>query len=147
MSEETKDIQNRFTAYLNRAIRNRKLNYIEQRSRHILSFSEDIDENEKEHLDFEEQFHSYLSEKTAFIFTDWNQIQRFMEYVENERLVKAISHLKERERKLLFMRIFGELSLAEIGEVFHIKSKQVEMAYYYILRKLRKEMGVKGDEF
>ena len=147
MTEETKDIQNRFTVYLSKAIRNRKLSYIEQRTRRMLPYSEEIDESEKVHLDFEEQFHSYLGEKTAFIFTDWNQIKRFMEYVENERLVKVIRHLKERERKLLFMRIFGELSFAEIGEVFHLQTKQAEMTYYYVLRKLRKEMEARRDEF
>ena len=147
MSEETKDIQNRFTAYLNRAIRNRKLNYIEQRSRHILSFSEDIDASKKGHLDFEEQFYSYLGEQTAFLFRDWKRIQEFMELVENRKLVKALGRLKERDRELLFAKIFGELSFVEMGELFHLEPKQAERAYYYVLRRLRQELGVRRDEF
>lgn len=147
MTEETKDIQNRFTVYLSKAIRNRKLSYIEQRTRRMLPYSEEIDESEKVHLDFEEQFHSYLGEKTAFLFRDWKRIQEFMELVENRKLVRALGRLKERDRKLLFAKVFGELSFVELGKLFRLEPKQAERAYYYVLRRLRQELGVRRDEF
>lgn len=46
----------------------------------------------------------------------------------------------------MFARVYGELTFAQLGERFHMEPKQAEMAYYYVLRKLRKEMGGK-DEF
>lgn len=55
--------------------------------------------------------------------------------------------LKDRERRILFARVFGELDFAELGEKFGMEPKQAEMAYYYIIRKLRKGMGVRKDEF
>ena len=54
---------------------------------------------------------------------------------------------KEREREILFARGFGELDFTELGEKFGMEPKQAEMAYYYIIRKLRKGMGVRKDEF
>lgn len=62
--------------------------------------------------------------------------------LESKRLLKCIEKLKEHERKLLFARVFGELTFEELGEKFDMKPKQAEMAFYYILRKIRKEMEV-----
>ena len=45
------------------------------------------------------------------------------------------------------MRVFGELNFVELGEKFGMEAKQAEMAYYYIIRKLRKGMGARKDEF
>ena len=67
--------------------------------------------------------------------------------MENRKLVKALGRLKERDRELLFAKIFGELSFVEMGELFHLEPKQVERAYYYILRRLRQELGVRREEF
>lgn len=38
------------------------------------------------------------------------------------------------------------LIVAELGKQFQMEPKQAEMAYYYVLRKLRKELNGK-DEF
>lgn len=66
--------------------------------------------------------------------------------LESDRLVKAINRLKDRDRTLLFARVYGELTFAELGKQFQMEPKQAEMAYYYVLRKLRKELNGK-DEF
>lgn len=65
-----------------------------------------------------------------------------MVLLESEKLLKAIHRLKEWDRQLLFARVFGELSFEELGETFDMKPKQAEMAYYYAVRKLRKELEV-----
>lgn len=67
--------------------------------------------------------------------------------LESEKLFRAVNRLKERERKLLFARVFGELTFAELGSKFGMKPKQAEMAYYYVIRKLRKELEVRNGEF
>ena len=35
------------------------------------------------------------------------------------------------------------VSFAEIGEILEMKPKQAEMAFYYVIRKLKKELEVK----
>ena len=73
---------------------------------------------------------------------DWGKFPELLMLLESEKLFRAVNKLKERERKLLFARVFGELTFAELGEKFGMKPKQAEMAYYYVIRKLRKELEV-----
>ncbi len=135
-------VQNRFTAYLVAAVTNQRIHYME-RKRHLQNLElVQSDLLEKKYLDFEEQYHDYVAEQTKFIMEDWERLEELLVLLESEKLIKAVRRLKERDRKLLFARVFGELSFTELGEKFGMKPKQAEMAYYYVIRKLRKELGV-----
>ena len=68
-----------------------------------------------------------------------------MPEIDSIQLAKCINRLKDRERRILFARVFGELDFTELGRKFGLEPKQAEMAYYYIIRKLCKEMGVRKD--
>ena len=96
---------------------------------------------ERNYTDFEEQYRAYIRENTDFIFQDWQRYGELLVLLESDRLAKAISCLKDRDRELLFARVYGGLAFAELGERFRMEPKQAEMAYYYVLRKLRKEMN------
>lgn len=63
--------------------------------------------------------------------------------LESEKMMRALNKLKDREHKLLLARVFGEMTFEELGRKFDMKPKQAEISYYYILRKLRKELEVK----
>lgn len=135
-------VQNRFTAYLVAAVTNQRIHYME-RKRHLQNLElVQSDLLEKKYLDFEEQYHDYVAEQTKFIMGDWEKLEELLVLLESEKLIKAVRRLKERDRKLLFARVFGELSFTELGEKFGMKPKQAEMAYYYVIRKLRKELEV-----
>lgn len=135
-------VQNRFTAYLVAAVTNQRIHYME-RKRHLQNLElVQSDLLEKKYLDFEEQYHDYVAEQTKFIMEGWERLEELLVLLESEKLIKAVRRLKERDRKLLFARVFGELSFTELGEKFGMKPKQAEMAYYYVIRKLRKELGV-----
>ena len=140
--------QNRFTAYLVASVTNKRIRYMEKKKQLQLQETVRSDLEIKKYLDFDAQYHEFMSEQTAFILEDWERFREFMELLESEKLLKVLSKLKEQERKLLFARVFGELTFDELGEKFDMKPKQAEMAFYYILRKIRKEMEVSGkDEF
>lgn len=62
--------------------------------------------------------------------------------LDSEKLLRAINRLKERDRKMLFARVFGELTFVQIGEIVDMEPKQAEARFYYILRKLKKELEV-----
>lgn len=147
MQEISKDsVQNRFTAYLVAAVINKRIRYMERRKKQKeLETSSDL--LEKNYQDFDSRFREYLGEQTGFVLEDWERFQEFLERVESSDLEKAIGRLKEREKTLLFARVFGELSFAELGELVGLQPKQAEMAYFYVIRKLRKELGAKKDEF
>lgn len=135
-------VQNRFTAYLVAAVTNKRIRYMEKRKRQQDFEFAQMDLLEKNYSDFEMQYHDYIGEQTAFVLRDWERFEELLVLLESEKLLKAIDRLKDRDRKLLFARVFGELTFAELGEKFSMKPKQAEMAYYYVIRKLRKELEV-----
>ena len=135
-------VQNRFSAYLVAAITNKRIRYMEKRKRLQRLESIQIELMEKNYLDFDMQYHDYIGDQTSFVFRDWERFEELLVFLESETLLKAIDRLKNRDRRILFARVFGELTFVELGEKFGMKPKQAEMAYYYVIRKLRKELEV-----
>ena len=143
--KENSDVQNRFTAYLVVAVKNTKIQYGEKKEfirQHELAPAESY---EKNYTDFDREFGRYISEQYCNHFRDINKMQELLWTLEGERLVKALKKLKERERQILFERVFGEQSFLDIGKELDLTSTQAEQVYYYAVRKLRKELGVKTD--
>lgn len=143
----TDAIQNRFTAYLQAAIANRKASYFGKRNRILAKEIVFEDQSYKSYLDFEIQYHDYQVEQSAFIVMDWERFEEFITTLESRGLFHALYGLKEKHKKILFARLFGELTFREIGEKFGMTEKQAEAVYFYIITKLRKEMEGKRDEF
>ena len=138
----SESVQNRFTAYLVVAVTNKRILYMEKRNRLYEREVFQLDLLEKNYLDFDTQYHNYIGEQTAFVLEDWERFEELLLVLDSEKLLRAINRLKERDRKMLFARVFGELTFAEIGEKFDMKSKQAEARFYYIIRKLKKELEV-----
>lgn len=142
----TESVQNRFTAYLQMAIINKRIQYINKKIRQRKKEQVQIDLLEKGYTDFDTQLIAYRKEKEASVAAHWEQFPQLLEFVDNKRLIKEINRLKERERQILFAKIFGELPYRELGEVFDLEPKQAEMAYFYIIRKIRKRLEEWRDE-
>ena len=140
-------LQIRFTAYVTTAIRNKRINYLMQKNRHSWTDMEQVDQLESLHINFEELYHRYNVDRTTFLIENWRHYAKFLEMMEDRKLARALKHLKERDRMILFARLFGEESFSEIGEMLQMSSKQAEMSYYYVLRKLRKELEADKNGF
>ena len=100
-----------------------------------------VDLLEKNHVDFEAQYRTYLAEQALLAYFGYGDSLECIPEIDSIQLAKCISRLKDQERRILFARIFGELDFTELGRKFSLEPKQAEMAYYYIIRKLRKGMG------
>lgn len=147
-NQRIESLQNQFSAYLVAAVTNKRIRYMEKRRRQNIRETNLLDMVINNYLDFEEQYNIFRKEQTDFVMKDWEKYLDFMELLESDKLRIALGRLKERERRILFARVFGELTFEQIGERFEMKPKQAEMSFYYILRKLRKELEVnKKDEF
>lgn len=140
--QHTDSVQNRFTAYLVASVTNQRIRYIQKRQRLKEQEFLQTDLLEKNYLDFDTQFHAYVSERENAVVRDWSQFREILDLLGSRKLVRAVERLKEREKTLLFARVFGELSFTEMAEMLDINPKQAEMAYYYVVRKLRKELEV-----
>lgn len=141
-NQQLESLQNRFSAYLVAAVTNKRIRYMEKKKQLQLNETVHPDLEIKKYLDFDVQYHDFLAEQTDFVLEDWERFPEFMELAESDKLMKVLHSLKEHERRLLFARVFGELTFEEMGKKFNMKPKQAEMAFYYILRKVRKEMEV-----
>ena len=146
--QNNESVQNRFSAYLVAAVTNKRIRYLKKKMCLYKREKELPDVMSKNHVDFDIQYHTYLSEKSEMASLQWEKLQDILLLFESDTLIKLVGKLKMQERKLLFARVFGELTFIELGEHFNCTPKQAEMSYYYILRKLRKELEVsKKDEF
>ena len=145
--KQTDSVQNRFTAYLMTAVVNKRISYMEQRNWQKEREYIQVDLLEKNHVDFDAQYRTYMAEQSLLRYFGYGESSECMPEIDSIQLAKCINRLKERERGILFARVFGELDFTELGVKFGMETKQAEMAYYYIIRKLRKGMGVRKDEF
>ena len=144
--QNTDSVQNRFTAYLMAAVMHQRMRYMEKKK--LLLQREGIlaEQEIKKYLNLEKQCQSFHGEQSGFVMEDWERLHEFVYILESDKLMRALSKLQDREHKLLFVRVFGEMTFEELGRKFNMKPKQAEMSYYYILRKLRKELEVKKVE-
>lgn len=141
--QNTDSVQNRFTAYLIAAVVHQRMRYMEKKK--LLLHRETIlaDQEIKKYLNLEKQYKSFLGEQSGIALEDWEKFREFVLALESDKLLRALNKLKDREHKLLFARVFGEMTFEELGKMFNMRPKQAEMSYYYILRKLRKELEVR----
>ena len=110
----TDSVQNRFTAYLISALVHRRMRYMEKQ-KYLLQRETVLEDQEiKRYLDFEKQYQNFLGEQEDFVLEDWEKFREFMLVLESDNLMRALNKLKEREHKLLFARVFGEMTFEEI---------------------------------
>ena len=148
MREQQNDsVQSRFTAYLVVAVANRRKRYLE--NKHRMSEQEVVHQDllELSYVNFDLQYHTYVSERESLITEKWADLEVLTELLQTPKLIALVKGLKEKERKILYAKVFGELSFQELGQMFHKTPRQMEMTYYYILRKLRKGLEGSKDEF
>lgn len=148
MREHQNDsVQSRFTVYLVVAVANRRKRYLEKK--HHTNEQEVVHQDllELSYVSFDLQYHAYVSERESLITGNWADLEVLTELLQTPRLIALVKGLKEQERKILYARVFGELSFQELGQMFHKTPRQMEMTYYYILRKLRKGLEGDRDEF
>lgn len=140
-------VQNRFTAYVVSAVTNKKVYYI-QKKRRVIEY-EITGECllEKKYVGFSDQLRNYKIERMMKTLKRWRETQEIASLIEDEYLLEILMGLRDRERKILFARVFGELSFEELAAELELTTKQAEMAYYYVIRKIRKALEKWKNEF
>ncbi len=107
------DVRNRFTAYVQTALRNRRARYLSgDKSRVQIESSELLD---------------------AYIFSE----KACFSVAEREILLSALDKIQERERKIVYLRAVQEKSFVEIATALGMKYSSVTMVYYRALGKLK----------
>lgn len=133
-------LQNRFTAYLMAAVRNKRITYMEKKRCVRVSECGGMELLSKGYMDFEQEYCNYRNEVSSSQHNQEFDLQELMKDLEERKLAKALMGLKKREQEILMDRVFLEQDFADIALAHELTAKQAEMAYYYIIRKLRKEL-------
>lgn len=119
---ENNALQNRFTAYLQTALRRRKRDYMDKQQR----------VNSREiPVDFQ----------AAQFSDDGVETAGGDPPTEGDALMQALSRLTARERYILFERILNERSYEDLAVPLGLRYSGVSAAYHRIIQKLRKELG------
>ena len=131
--------KNHFTAYLLEFIKGRRSSYLDKKIRtekdsflmeEIAEIEEMRENQERERI---------LLKEAAGEFPEWNELS-------DEKLVKSLVMLNEKERELIYLHVFEERSFKKIGEMTGMTAERCKDAYFYAIRKIRKRLGDKKDE-
>ena len=137
--------KNHFTAYLLEFIKGRRSSYLDKKIRTEKDsfLMEEIAEIE-ERITFEEMRENQereriLLKEAAGEFPEWDELS-------DEKLVKSMLLLNEKERKLIYLHVFEERSFKKIGEMTGMTADRCKDASFYAIRKIRKRLGDKKNE-
>lgn len=133
-------VQNRFTAYLMSAVKHKRMNYMDKKRRIKKYENGSPDTLLKSCTDFQQEYHRYLVERSPWSYDAVSDVEELVKALDETKLIKSILGLKKRDQDILIARVFQEKDFAAIGRELGITEKQAEMAYYYIIRKIRKEL-------
>lgn len=123
--DEVNDLQNRFTAYLIKAIQRQKKDYMAKKSRLL---AHEVSENFQE-MDVPDQSMLELLEQLPILMC-----------LENMVLLEAIKSLDELEQGILFDRVLEEYSYDDLAQKLGLRYKGASAAYYRVIQKLRQKM-------
>lgn len=124
---EVNILQNQFTAYLLVAVRHQKYAYF----------------NKQRRLKGQEIAVDYQSVQLTGKNADSEHWEDFpsMWQMEDTPLMRALEHLTERERYILFGRVLGNRSYEELSKPLGLRYSGAAAAYRRAVQKLRKEFG------
>lgn len=122
---EVNRLQNRFTAYLLKAIQRKKKEYTAKQSR-LFAHESSADVQD-------------MAVPDPHVQDPVEHLPVLMR-LEDTALLEAIENLDELERRILFARILEECSYHELARMLGLRYKGASAAYYRIIRKLRRNL-------
>ena len=124
-SDEINAVQNQFTAYLTKALRNARAQYIRNRVRRL-------------------QIELAIDEREYLAASDENQMEKLTDV---EDLLAALKNIKEKERYVLLARVVEEKGFDTIAKELGMSYKGAAAIYYRTIEEGRRIMGGDKDEF
>lgn len=143
MRENIRDessVQNRFTAYLMSAVKHKRMNYMDKKMKIKNYENGSPDILLKSCTDFQQEYRRYLMERSPWSYEVVPDVEKLVKALDETKLINSILELKKRDQDILVARVFQEKDFAVIGWEMGITERQAEMVYYYIIRKIRKEL-------
>lgn len=108
-------LQNQFTAYVKRAIHNKRIRYLMQQDKYSA-------------------VEVGLSDVEAYVHDSRNDMETFMDM---EAMRQALQTIRDKERYIILARVIEEKSVSEIAEEMGLSYRAVTSLYYRGMRRLR----------
>ena len=124
-NDSKKDIlslQNRFTAYFLVAIKRKKRDYLQKRSR----------------IEAYESMTDFLT--VQFAGDPASELPSAAPQIEDAALMQALTQLTAKERYILFQRVLYGSEYGELAVDLNLRYNGIATAYHRIIKKLRKEL-------
>ncbi len=128
-SDPINAVQNRFTAYLTRAIGRQRSQYIRKK-----------EQKEFVEIHMDPMEHEYLWPEEVDLLIDLSPLDQ----MENQQLLSALMGLTERDRYILLANVLDARDFNSLSRGLGLGYKGVAAAYYRAVRKIRREM--RGDD-
>lgn len=114
-------LQNKFTSYLKKAIRNKKIYYL-SKSANLRKM-----EVKWQTLDLQNLDNAFLLSSPSDIDICTNRVF----------ILEQISKLSKQEQQVILLKIYRQMTFTEIGLTLHIATNTVKTIYYRALNHLR----------
>ena len=115
-------LQNRFTAYFLVALKRKKRDYLQKRSR----------------IEAYESITDFLT--VQFVGDPTSELPSAAPQIEDAALMQALTQLTAKERYILFQRVLYGSEYDELAVDLNLRYNGIATAYHRIIKKLRKEL-------
>ncbi len=126
---QTGDLKNIFTAYLLRAVRRRRNEYIRRLA--VQQQAEKLTDEVLPDIGYGDE-------------TVWIETLSFYTQIEDETLSSALKALTKRERRIFLSHTLRGLSFGDLARKQGISYKGIAATYYHALHKIRRKMEVRN---
>ncbi len=130
------EIQGRFTAYLLKAVERQKVKYM-QKKLNMQNHEVYLDENTYISL-VNEGVEREEPNGTLLTFSDLPDDRMFIDMLTSDKVLSTYLRLSEKEKSILFLKVFKELKFSEIAVELDLNTDVVKTTYYRIIKKFRK---------
>ncbi len=123
---EANTLQNQFTAYLMTAVHRRKLQYLQDNTK-----------KQKHELPLD----SFQELESTDINRDMADRLPIIQQFDSLKLHNALSGTRERDLKILYMKVLEDKSFVEIADELGIGYNAVKASYYRLIEKIKAQLG------
>lgn len=131
---EDENVQNRFTAYLIKALSGKRSQYLKKKALQAQTIS-------LEEIVLNGMFENDLLDEAAREEIDQaGSMDNLESMLSSDKLLVAVLSLSERERRILNMRLVREMKNKQIAEALGLSVSGIEKCYARMIQKLKKRM-------
>lgn len=142
MDKQKRTTIDEFSAYLQSAVRNTTINYMNDKSKikeHEITLEDDLEDAKERRIEWNEMMEVHN------IFSGKIDPEKLFAQVTDNKLLQILRSFSALHIKVLCLRILYEKTFDEIGMAIGISGKKAENTYYNVIKKIRRELGEGND--